>query len=84
MITVYSKDGCPFCDKIKGILKDYKVEHTVLHLDKDYSREDVVKTLSRATGKEVDKFTYPVIFDNLNYVGGCDDMMDYMLEKRMV
>lgn len=84
MITVYSKEGCPFCDKIKSTLTEYRITHEVLDLDVDYTREDVVTKLSASLNKDVDKFTYPVIFDQSLYVGGCDDMLDYMLEMKMV
>ncbi len=81
---MYSKDGCGYCDKIKGILKDHNINHKVLDLDQDYSLEEVKLRVSRAIYEPVERLTFPVIFDESLYVGGCDDMMDYMLEKAMV
>lgn len=84
MITVFSKDGCGYCDKIKAILKDYKVPHIVKNLDIDYSLEDIKNKVSKAKGEDVQRLTFPAVFDQETYIGGCDDMMDYMLEHKMV
>lgn len=84
MITVFSKDGCGYCDKIKSILKDYKIPHNVMNLGVDYSLEDIKTKVSKATGKDIQRLTFPAVFDQETYVGGCDDMMDYMLENKMV
>lgn len=84
MIEVYSKHGCPFCDKIKSILSKYKINHKTYELGEDYTREDIIKKLGEALNEDIDKFTYPVVFEQSQYIGGCDDTMDYLLEKRMV
>lgn len=84
MITVFSKDGCGYCDKIKTILKDYNVEHKVLNLDTDYTLAEVKAKVSEAKGETVERLTFPAVFDQSHFIGGCDDMMDYMLENKMV
>ena len=35
MITVYSKNNCPFCDKAKYLLKTKNIEFTELKIDED-------------------------------------------------
>ena len=37
--TVYSKTGCPYCDKVKQVLELTKLQHVVYTLDKDFTRE---------------------------------------------
>jgi glutaredoxin len=33
MITIYSKNNCPFCDKAKGLLKLKGIEYTEIKID---------------------------------------------------
>jgi glutaredoxin len=35
MITVYSKNNCPFCDKAKHLLKTKNIEFTELKIDEN-------------------------------------------------
>ena len=35
MITVYSKNNCPFCDKAKHLLKTKNIAYTELKIDED-------------------------------------------------
>ena len=40
MLTVYSKNYCPFCDKAKHILKTKNIAYTEINIDEDQeSRE---------------------------------------------
>ena len=42
MITIYSKEGCPYCVKAKDLLEDYSIEHTVVKIDEDDVAKDFV------------------------------------------
>jgi glutaredoxin len=42
MITIYSKDGCPYCVKAKDLLEEYSIEHTVIKIDEDDTAKDFV------------------------------------------
>lgn len=35
MITVFSKDGCLYCDKAKALLDDYEIDYTVENVSTD-------------------------------------------------
>ena len=37
--TVYSKNGCPYCDKVKQVLQLSKLEHVTYTLGEDFNRE---------------------------------------------
>ena len=37
--TVYSKDGCPYCQKITQVLELAELRHVVYKLDRDFSRD---------------------------------------------
>ena len=40
--TVYSKEGCPYCDKIKQVMKLANLKHRVYDLDTDFTREALI------------------------------------------
>jgi glutaredoxin len=42
MITIYSKNNCPFCDKAKGLLKLKGIEYTEVKIDEDTSAREFV------------------------------------------
>ena len=35
MLTVYSKNNCPFCDKAKHLLKNKNIAYTEIKIDED-------------------------------------------------
>jgi glutaredoxin len=37
--TVYSKDGCPYCTKVKQVLQLTNLEYVVYTLGTDFNRE---------------------------------------------
>ena len=37
---VYSKDGCPYCTKIKRVLELSEQQHVVYKLERDFTREE--------------------------------------------
>ena len=37
--TVYSKTGCPYCEKIVDVLELAKLSHRIYTLDVDFNRE---------------------------------------------
>ena len=75
--TVYSKDGCPYCDKIKQVMKLANLKHRVYDLDIDFSREAFYSQFG-------DGSTFPqVVLDNKN-LGGCTDTVKYLQEQKMI
>jgi glutaredoxin 3 len=42
MITVYSKNNCPFCVQAKNLLKLKGVDYTEIKIDEDASAKDFV------------------------------------------
>jgi glutaredoxin 3 len=42
MITVYSKNHCPFCDKAKSLLKLKGIDYTEIKIDEDPAAREFV------------------------------------------
>lgn len=90
-IVVYSKSGCPNCDKVKMLLTDYAAEGVICEkdieiVDCDYylqtNKEQLVQTFRGLIGSETVQF--PLVFAFGKYVGGfketarfCDSLSDF-------
>lgn len=78
--TVYSKKGCPYCDKIKMVLGDLSVKkgYQVIcyELGTEFTREQFYAEFGEGS-------TFPqVVFDKKN-IGGCTDTVKYLQENNM-
>ena len=71
-ITIFSRKGCAFCAKAKGLLHDADLDFEELMLNDDYSDQ----TLRAVSGKT----TFPQIFIDGEHIGGADDL-EALLKK---
>jgi ribonucleoside-diphosphate reductase alpha subunit len=67
--TVYSKDGCPYCEKAIKLLEE---NNENLNVVKCLTRDDVASDHVSAV---IDHKTFPMIFLNNNFIGGCDKLL---------
>lgn len=75
--TIYSKTGCPYCEKIKQVLHLTNQSHVVYTLDSDFTREEFYSEFGQGS-------TFPqVICDNVK-LGGCVDTIKFLQEKKIV
>lgn len=63
MITIYSKQNCPFCEKAKGLCELKRLEYTVVDLTKDPHK--ILDYVPNAR-------TFPQIFEGDKLIGGYD------------
>lgn len=75
--TVYSKDGCPYCDRIKQVLKLAKLNYVVYDLDKDFNRSEFFEQFGVGA-------TFPQVTVNNKDLGGCTDTVKYLKEHNFV
>ena len=79
--TVYSKDGCPYCEKIKEVMTLTKQNHVVYNLEDDFTREDFYGEFGQGS-------TFPqVICDDTGQrhkIGGCSETVEFIREKKIV
>ena len=71
-ITVYSKDGCEYCDKAVQLLKDMNLEYTLIKLDSRNDRIDLYTKIEDDTDNFVD--TMPQIYFGDTWVGGYTEL----------
>lgn len=75
--TVYSKTGCPYCDKIKQVLELTKLKYVVYTLDKDFTREGFYSEFGEGS-------TFPQVICNDKKLGGCVDTIKFLKENKIV
>jgi glutaredoxin-like protein len=61
-VTVFSRPGCPYCVRAKGLLRDAGLEFEELVLNRDYT-DRTLRAVANAT-------TYPQVFVNGELIGG--------------
>lgn len=72
-VAVFSRDGCPFCVRAKGLLNDAGIEFEELVLNSDYTD----RTLRAVTTNT----TYPQVFINGKLIGGSDDLEEWLGQR---
>ncbi len=72
-VTVFSRPGCPFCAKAKGLLRDAGIEFEELVLNRDYT-DQTLRAVANAT-------TYPQVFVDGQLIGGSDDLETWLSER---
>ena len=75
--TVYSKDGCPYCEKVVQVLQLAGLSHRVYKLDEHFDKKSFYGQFGQGS-------TFPqVVIDSTN-IGGCTDTVKYLKENSLV
>lgn len=76
-VTIYSKDNCTYCEKIKSVFKVLNMEFVEYKLDTDFTRENFISEFGEDS-------TFPrVVIDN-KLVGGTSETIAYLKEQNLV
>ena len=73
-VTVFSREGCPYCARAKGLLHDAGVQFEELVLNRDFS-ESTIRAVAGV-------FTVPQVFINGAHVGGSEELERYLKDSR--
>ena len=72
--AVYTKDGCPYCDKVKQVLESkYVVYNLGQHFDKDAFHGEFGKGT-----------TFPQVVVDGKKLGGCIDTIKFLKENQII
>jgi len=72
-VTVFSRDGCPYCVRTKGMLHDAGIRFEELVLNRDFS-EATIRAVSGMS-------TVPQVFINGEHIGGTEDLEQYLARQ---
>ncbi|CAG7906805.1 unnamed protein product [Brassica rapa] len=69
-VVVFSKSYCPYCVKVKDLLKKLGAKFIAVELDKESDGAQVQSALAEWTGQR----TVPNVFIGEKHIGGCDSV----------
>ena len=75
--TVYSKDGCPDCTRIKQILDLCQFKYQEYKLDEHFDRFAFYEEFGGGS-------TFPQVLLNNKKLGGCTDTVKYLKEHNLL
>ena len=75
--AVYSKDGCPYCDKIKKVLDLTKTTYVVYNLGEQFDKKSFYDEFGEGT-------TFPQVLVDGKKLGGCVDTIKYLRQKQII
>lgn len=76
-VTVYSKDNCPYCVKVKHVLEHIGAEITEYTYEKDFTRAQFYDEFGEGT-------TFPQVIIEEEHIGGCTETITHLREQGLV
>ena len=75
--TVYSREGCPYCDKVQQVLQLAELRHVIYKLDRVFDRDSFYQQFGQGS-------TFPQVVLNGDNLGGCTETVQYLKENNLV
>ena len=75
--VVFSRDGCPSCNKVEQVLQLAEVQHVIYKVNRDFTREEFLQKFG-------DDSTYPRVVMDGEVIGGCQESVKYLREQQLV
>jgi glutaredoxin-like protein len=72
-VTVFTREGCEYCVRAKGMLNDAGIQYEELVLNRDYTEA----TIRAVSGRS----TVPQVFINGEHIGGSEELEQYMAKR---
>ena len=75
--TVYSKEGCDYCERIKTVLRLTGCTYVVYNLEEDFTREEFIAEFGEGS-------TFPQVSCDGNKIGGSVETVKFLKEQQRV
>jgi len=75
--TVYSKDNCPFCYKVKKLFELTGSNFVVYNLNEHFTKEEFYSEFGKGS-------TFPQVLCDNKKIGGCMDTVNFLKSKKIV
>jgi len=77
IFTVYSKDNCPYCHKVKSVLELTGSNFVVYTLGEDFTKEEFYAEFGEGS-------TFPQVICDDKKLGGSVDTIKFLKEQQIV
>lgn len=74
---VYTRNGCPYCSKVKQVLDGKNFQYKEFLLDRDFTREQFYTKFGMGS-------TFPQVIMDQKNLGGCTDTVKYLRENNLL
>ena len=75
--AVYSKKGCPYCEKIKKVLDLTKTSYVVYNLGEHFDKKSFYDEFGEGS-------TFPQVIVDGQRIGGCIESIKFLQEKKVI
>ena len=75
--TVYTMDGCSYCEKVQEVLREADQKFVTYKIDKDFPRDSFY-------GEFGEGATFPQVVVDGNKIGGASATVKYLKENKLV
>ncbi|CAA7055264.1 unnamed protein product [Microthlaspi erraticum] len=79
-VVVFSKSFCPYCVRVKDLLKQLGAKFIAVELDKESDGSKIQSALAEWTGQR----TVPNVFIGGKHIGGCDSTTNLHKNGKLV
>jgi len=76
-VVIYSKENCPYCDKIKTVFNIQNIKFVEYKLDQDFTRENFISEFGVGS-------TFPRVIIDGTLIGGASETVRYIQENNLV
>jgi glutaredoxin len=76
-VVIYSKENCPYCDKIKTVFNIQNINFVEYKLDQDFTRENFISEFGEGS-------TFPRVIIDGKLIGGASETVVYLRENNIV
>jgi glutaredoxin len=75
--VVYSKIGCPYCEKVKKVLELTNQLYVEYVLDENFTKKEFYSEFGEGS-------TFPQIVCDDKKLGGCTDTINFLKEQKII
>ena len=74
--AVYTKDNCPYCEKIKKVMDLTKLSYVVYNLNEHFDKKSFIDEFGKGS-------TFPQVVVDGKKLGGCVDTIEFLRENQI-
>ena len=74
--AVYTKDNCPYCEKIKQVMDLTKLSYVVYNLNEHFDKKSFIDEFGQGS-------TFPQVVVEGKKLGGCVDAIEFLRENKI-
>tara|TARA_B100000287_G_C20454096_1_gene710710 strand:- start:276 stop:518 length:243 start_codon:yes stop_codon:yes gene_type:complete len=75
--AVYTKNGCPYCEKVKQVLELTESKFVVYNLDQHFNKDAFYGEFGQGS-------TFPQVVCDGKKLGGCVDTIKFLKENKII